>query len=103
VIEVYIRSIQSKEAADLQRFGINAFGNGFRRGAAAAYIVFDTEIRIRASRIVACGKQNAPKAPRRRISADIAGVDRSPPRPTSMRPKPFAAAILTMLWIAVRL
>ena len=40
---------------------------------------------------------------RRRITADIAGVDRIPPRPTSTRPKPLAAARRRIAAIASRL
>ncbi len=44
-----------------------------------------------------------PFALRSRITHDAAGVDRMPPRPTSTRPTPFAAAILSTIWIASRL
>ena len=44
-----------------------------------------------------------PKAESARISAETAGVERMPPWPTTMRPKPFAAAILITTWIASRL
>ena len=44
-----------------------------------------------------------PSAFRSRITHDAAGVDRMPPRPTSTRPTPFAAAILRTIWIASRL
>lgn len=37
-----------------------------------------------------------------RMRLEAAGVDNSPWRPTMMRPKPFAAAILTTVWMARR-
>ena len=38
-----------------------------------------------------------------RMRAEAAGVERMPPLPMTMRPKPFAAAILATIWIASRL
>jgi hypothetical protein len=44
-----------------------------------------------------------PNAPRRRITVLTAGVDSSPPRPTSTRAKPLAAAMRRMVRTAARL
>jgi hypothetical protein len=44
-----------------------------------------------------------PKALYLRMTLEAAGVDRMPPRPTRMRPKPLAAAILMAIWMTSRL
>src|SRR5271166_2820690 len=44
-----------------------------------------------------------PKAPIWRMRAETAGVDRMPPLPITIRPKPLAAAIFATIWIASRL
>jgi hypothetical protein len=44
-----------------------------------------------------------PSALRARITQDAAGVERIPPRPTTTRPTPLAAAILSTTWMASRL
>jgi hypothetical protein len=43
-----------------------------------------------------------PKVRYLRITQEAAGVDRMPPCPTSTRPKPLAAAMRRMTWIASR-
>ena len=44
-----------------------------------------------------------PKAWRLRMTFEAAGVERMPPRPTSTRPKPLAAAIFSAIWMTSRL
>ena len=44
-----------------------------------------------------------PKARCLRMTLEAAGVERMPPRPTSTRPKPLAAAIFSAIWMTSRL
>jgi hypothetical protein len=44
-----------------------------------------------------------PIALRWRMMLLAAGVERNPPRPTTMRPNPLAAAIFSAIWMASRL
>ena len=48
-------------------------------------------------------RMRPPSVPRARITAEAAGVERSPFRPTSTRAAPLAAAIARMVWMACSL
>ena len=102
-VDVDVRRLGDPVGGDRLRAGEDRLGDALGRRAAGADIVLDPEIAMRPARIVACGEDDPAEGGSARISAETAGVERMPPWPTTMRPKPFAAAILTTIWIASRL
>ena len=79
-------------------------GDLLRRRAAVAGVVLDAEVAVGPARVVARRQDDAAERARACGSTQLAaGVDRMPPRPTSTRPKPFAAAMRTIVWIATSL
>ena len=83
---------------------IDRLGDLLGRRPAVPDVVLDAEVAVRAAGIVA-GRQDQPAERLRACGSrqDAAGVDSSPPWPTTIRPKPLAAAIFRMICTAVRL
>ena len=102
LVQVDVNGVQNFVAID----GLAALKNGardlFGGRATVARVVLDAKVAVRSAGVMA-DKMMPPKALYLRMTQETAGVEKIPPWPTRTFPKPLAAAILRMVWIAWRL